>query len=567
MRRQKPWHVHPAGALPTISDIVVHDVSDTGFGIAFTTSKPSRGLVEYGATTTYGTTLGGSSSLTTSHDITVSGLSEGTYHARALARWHDGTTRSADIEIEVTASGSTPTISNVATHTIGETSAYVEWNVAPISTGQVFWGPSTGAAPADFPYRSIKESGFYAYHSQPIGAANDPANPAMSAGTTYYYVVESTDESGRTSVSSVESFTTAGSGEAVSAIYGGIGGRYLANTTITGTITHGAQAFRAERSLAPTSVRMFWQGGSGYSAGDGGEYTVSIFPDNGSGQPDLAATPLAQTTGITPGGTNVGLLVTFTGASALSAGTIYHIVAENTHSNPASNYSSMNCLVGSSTNAPAHYRWTALEHRFQYRYNSAWTIRTAYALVHELTYSDGHSQGHAYMEISYPTVPSAVAYVQGTNYMVRQEFVTTDALTAIGAGIMIQKATGTTDALTVALRDTGAGRGTLLDSDTVAAASVPDGTMSGSNLAATAAWVGVTLSQALSDATTYRLEFSTSGSGEYMAWPIRRGTPWSYTTQVLWPTGQAEYSTDGGSTWTDIAGSNDDLPAYLELSS
>ena len=567
MSRQKPWHWHKVGTLPTISDIVVHDVSSVSCGVQFDVDIPSQGQIEYGATTAYGSLSGRSTAYATTHDITITGLSEGTLHVRVLAIGRDGTTRSADFEVEVTAAGTTPTISAINVHTITETSANVEWNVAPDSTGQVFWGTVAGVAPDDFPYHSVREATVYPYHNQTIGAADDPANPAMTAGTTYYYQIESSDATGRTAISSVGTFDTAGSGEAVASILGGIGARMLANTRIGYSgILHGSQAFRAERSLAVSTARMFWQGGGGYSAGDGGTYTASIFPDNGSGQPDLNATPLAQTTGITPGGTSIGQLTTFVGGSVLTSGSLYHFVMENTHGDPTNNYSSMNSVYSP---VAGFARWaSALEHRFQYRQSGAWNIRSGYVICHEITYSDGHGQGQGYMEMSYPTVPSAVAHVQASGTrMVRQVFVPTANTSAIGAGIMVQKASGVTDALTIALRDDGAGRGTLLASFTVAAADIPTGPMSGSDLASTATWEGDVFSapEALTAATTYRLEFSTSGAGEFMAWPLRQGTAWSYTDDVLWPGGHAQYSTNDGSTWTNIDGSNDDLPAYVRL--
>jgi hypothetical protein len=33
----------------------------------------------------------------------------------------------------------------------------------------------------------------------------------------------------------------------------------------------------------------------------------------------------------------------------------------------------------------------------------------------------------------------------------------------------------------------------------------------------------------------------------------------------LWPTGQVQYSTDGGANWSNFSGNDDDLPAWLEV--
>lgn len=79
-----------AVAALAISGINVSEVTDTGVTITWSTSQPARGRVEYGTTTAYGsaTPFSGES---TSHRVTLSGLSPGTtYHYRVKVQGAGG---------------------------------------------------------------------------------------------------------------------------------------------------------------------------------------------------------------------------------------------------------------------------------------------------------------------------------------------------------------------------------------------------------------------------------------------------------------------------------------------
>lgn len=69
---------------PSISAVTTSAVTASGATITWTTNEPADSRVEYGVTTTYGSTTGTNTTLTTSHSRTLSGLSAGTtYHYRA----------------------------------------------------------------------------------------------------------------------------------------------------------------------------------------------------------------------------------------------------------------------------------------------------------------------------------------------------------------------------------------------------------------------------------------------------------------------------------------------------
>ncbi|KPJ61002.1 MAG: hypothetical protein AMJ46_03150 [Latescibacteria bacterium DG_63] len=73
------------------------DISTTSVTIYWTTNTASTSVVEYGTTTSYGNTVGDSSTLVTEHAITLPGLSPGTvYHYRVYSTDAEGTRFSND---------------------------------------------------------------------------------------------------------------------------------------------------------------------------------------------------------------------------------------------------------------------------------------------------------------------------------------------------------------------------------------------------------------------------------------------------------------------------------------
>ncbi|MDP3298312.1 MAG: carboxypeptidase regulatory-like domain-containing protein, partial [Thermodesulfovibrionia bacterium] len=67
---------------PTISNINVTNITNNSATITWTTDQPSGSLVDYGTTSSYGTSVA-DSTMTTSHSITLTGLAMGTtYHFR-----------------------------------------------------------------------------------------------------------------------------------------------------------------------------------------------------------------------------------------------------------------------------------------------------------------------------------------------------------------------------------------------------------------------------------------------------------------------------------------------------
>jgi parallel beta-helix repeat protein len=90
-----------------------------------------------------------------------------------------------------------PVISGITEGTITETTAVISWTTDEVSTTQIHYGTSAGV----YGSSTTKASGLVTAHQQTL--------TGLTASTTYYYVVESTDASGNTATSSEGDLTTA----------------------------------------------------------------------------------------------------------------------------------------------------------------------------------------------------------------------------------------------------------------------------------------------------------------------------------------------------------------------
>jgi hypothetical protein len=104
------------GGAPTplsISGVAVSNATLTGAVIAWQTSVPANAQVEYGTTSSYGAVTPVDSTITTSHQVTLSGLKPGTtYHFRVGSTdTKNNTAKSNDITFATLADNTLPTVS------------------------------------------------------------------------------------------------------------------------------------------------------------------------------------------------------------------------------------------------------------------------------------------------------------------------------------------------------------------------------------------------------------------------------------------------------------------------
>lgn len=129
----------------------------------------------------------------------------------------------------------------------------------------------------------------------------------------------------------------------------------LANTTIGRGGMQVSFRFRAQKGGQMQAFRVYIQGGSGYSAGDGGVLRFSIRRDNGSGLPTDRV--LGSATWTPPSNAlNAATFPRIDLSAPLVEGEVYHLFQENIHGNPGGNFiSTNNAQIYKSAGHP--HRW------------------------------------------------------------------------------------------------------------------------------------------------------------------------------------------------------------------
>ncbi|PJE64651.1 MAG: hypothetical protein COU90_02305 [Candidatus Ryanbacteria bacterium CG10_big_fil_rev_8_21_14_0_10_43_42] len=177
---------------PTISAITSSNITTSGAGIAWTTNEAADSQVEYGITTSYGSVSSRGSSLVTSHNVVLSGLSPSTtYNYRVLSRDAAGnlaTSLNRTFTTQALPDTTPPnTVSDFSAGSITTTSATVSWS-APLDL------PGGGAvAGYDIRYSTSPITDLNFGSATVVTGEPAPASP----GTTQTYVIAGLNSSTR----------------------------------------------------------------------------------------------------------------------------------------------------------------------------------------------------------------------------------------------------------------------------------------------------------------------------------------------------------------------------------
>ncbi len=266
---------------PLISKVSAVYTTGSTATIQWQTDEPATSEVEYGLTTSYGSTRS-DGRLVNVHDLTVSGLKDGTYyHYRVKSKdkdnnvsiWYDLTfqtklTNHSDLDALIIY-GITPTSENDIN--ITETTALITWRTNKLAEGAVRYGTSssygktvTTNPPRDF-IQSVTLTG-------------------LIPNTTYYFEIEAKDVLGRKIKSGNYSFTTkSGSGTYLPQILGASTDEllvYLPFNEGRGDITYD-QSFNDNNGILDPLNPPVWAEGSFGQALDflGNKENVKV-PDN-----------------------------------------------------------------------------------------------------------------------------------------------------------------------------------------------------------------------------------------------------------------------------------------------
>ena len=250
------------------------------------------------------------------------------------------------------------------------------------------------------------------------------------------------------------------------------------------------------------------------------------------------------------GTSTANYVVTFSSPPTLVAGQIYHLVVENTDSNPDANYFALDyawsiCSAGDRY----HPRWANSDWGHGY-WDGRWVNRPGYAPILDLDFAAGH-YGMGYMEVSLDDY----ADISGASKMAREKITVSGGSRTISTvGVRVVRGSGT-DPLVLTLQDAA---GSAIATASIPAASIRVGSPSGGQ-GEEAVYATAPMSATLANGSTYYLRLSTASSSTYHAWAIRRGDSYGYHPATTFTDGAAQVTTNGSS-WTSLGrvdGQND----------
>jgi hypothetical protein len=184
---------------PVISGVTASNLTSAGAVITWTTNEAATTQVDYGLTTSYGSSTTLNSTLVTSHSQTLSGLTVSTlYHYRVRSLDGAGnTSMSGDFTFTTTSASDTtpPVISGVTASNLTSTGAVITWTTNEAATTQVDYGTTSG-----YGATTTLNSALVTGHSQSLSG--------LTASTMYHYRVRSADGANNPAVSGDFTFTT-----------------------------------------------------------------------------------------------------------------------------------------------------------------------------------------------------------------------------------------------------------------------------------------------------------------------------------------------------------------------
>lgn len=317
-----------------------------------------------------------------------------------------------------------------------------------------------------------------------------------------------------------------------------------------------AHTFVAQTDADLETVGFQARGGAVYSGGDGGSYDIGLFATDSAGRPTGSALATATWTPGNPGTWTTYPVVTWSSPFTTTKGTRYAVVFENTDAMPLVNYVSINELfMFSNSPIPGGQGRQPLFNDNDYAVwvntGSGWVVKSRFTADMDLTYSDGHHDGMAYIQNMETTTYSGGTHVpgivNGPDHMVREHIaaVTGGDRRLIDIHIRGRRNNDGTDPLVVQLKQGATVVGTVAIPASTFPKSAPYNDDGGSAWGA-AAW-SATL--AIEGAAAYDIEFSTGPGTTYSLAPIRKGTIEGFDASLVFMDGVAEFTTDGGANW------------------
>jgi len=192
-----------SGAAITAGSITASNIENTTAIIEWKTDINSNSYVVYSTNSDLSSsTETGNTTLVTNHSVTVSNLTQGTkyyYYVKSTDAEENEAIDNNGGEyymFTTTADTTAPTISNVSAISIADTTATITWNTDEGATSKVEYGATSG----DYTLSTAISENLDFNHSASLSE--------LTANTTYYYHVISTDANENMATSTEYSFTT-----------------------------------------------------------------------------------------------------------------------------------------------------------------------------------------------------------------------------------------------------------------------------------------------------------------------------------------------------------------------
>ncbi len=184
---------------PVISGIGTSNLTSSGVTVSWTTGEGANTQVDYGTTTSYGSSSALDANIVTNHSVTLNSLSSSTlYHYQVKSSDAAGNiTTSGDYTFTTAAAPDTtaPVISNISASSITSSAATVTWTTNEASTTRVEYGISTS-----YGNFSSLDSNLVTSHTVTLSG--------LTPNTIYYFRVLSSDQTGNQATSTGSTFTT-----------------------------------------------------------------------------------------------------------------------------------------------------------------------------------------------------------------------------------------------------------------------------------------------------------------------------------------------------------------------
>ena len=189
------------GTPPTITNVTATNITTTSATITWATNQAATGQVNYGTTASYGLSSALSTTLATSHSVTLTNLLPGTtynYEVVSTNSTNQSAVSTNYTFATLSSTGTPPNLQYVAFWGVTTSGASISWSTDVPATTAVAYG-TTALLGQLSPVQTT------------LSISHGVTLSGLSPGTVYYFAAQSSAANGATGYSTTQTFTTGGS--------------------------------------------------------------------------------------------------------------------------------------------------------------------------------------------------------------------------------------------------------------------------------------------------------------------------------------------------------------------